>query len=301
MDDSAAGIWGADIDIDILANDSDPDGAIDDTSVTITSGPSNGTATVNPDGSITYVADDGFVGVDSFVYEVCDDGTPTECDTATVDITVSANQGPDAVDDSATVDEDSGPVTIDVLTNDSDPEGGALTVTSAGPAANGTVTVNPDGTIDYTPDPDFSGTDTFTYTVCDVAGNCSTAEVTVTVNGVNDPPTARNDSDRVREGRTITVDILNNDSDGDNALDPASVTLTSGPAHGSVSVNPNGSIDFTADAGYDGVDSFQYEACDDGTPAECDTATVDLEIWLQTRTDVQTRSTTSPPRLRTPR
>ncbi len=104
---------------------------------------------------------------------------------------------PDAVDDTATVDEDSGPVTIDVLSNDSDPEGGALDVTSAGPAANGTVTVNPDGTIDYTPDPDFSGTDTFTYTVCDIAGNCSTATAGVTINEVNDPPTARHDSDRL--------------------------------------------------------------------------------------------------------
>ena len=297
LDDSAAGVWGEDIDVDVLANDSDSDGTLDDTSVTVTSGPSNGSATVNPDGSITYVADDGFVGVDTFDYEVCDDGTPVECDTATVDVTVSANQGPDAVDDTATVDEDSGPVTIDVLSNDSDPEGGALDVTSAGPAANGTVTVNPDGTIDYTPDPDFSGTDTFTYTVCDIAGNCSTATVVVTVNEVNDPPTARNDSDRVREGRTVTVDVLGNDSDGDNALDPATVTVTSGPTHGSVSVNPDGSIDFTADAGYDGPDSFEYEVCDDGSPVECDTASVDLDIWLRDpnrRPDAVDDSATTP-------
>ena len=154
-------------------------------------------------------------------------------------------------------------------------------MTSAGPAANGTVTVNPDGTIDYTPDPDFSGTDTFTYTVCDVAGNCSTATVMVTVNEVNDP-TQRAQRLRPRpRGPHRHVDVLGNDSDGDNALDPATVTVTSGPTHGSVSVNPDGSIDFTADAGYDGPDSFEYEVCDDGSPVECDTATVDLDIWLR--------------------
>ena len=103
----------------------------------------------------------------------------------------------------------------------------------------------------------------------------------VTVNEVNDPPNARNDSDRVREGRTVTVDVLGNDTDGDNALDPATVNVTSGPTHGSVSVNPDGTIDFTADAGYDGPDSFEYEVCDDGSPVECDTATVDMDIWLR--------------------
>ena len=219
------------------------------------------------------------MGIDSFDYEVCDDGTPTECDTATVTITVSANLGPDAVDDTATVDEDSGPVTIDVLDNDSDPEGGSLTVTSAGPPSNGSVTINPDGSIDYTPDPDFSGIDTFTYTVCDDAGNCSIATVTVTVNEVNDAPRARNDSGRVQEGRTITVGVMANDSDSDNALDPASVRVVTPPTHGSASINPDGSVDFTADAGYDGPDSFVYEVCDDGAPVECDTATVRLDIW----------------------
>jgi LPXTG-motif cell wall-anchored protein len=172
-----------------------------------------------------------------------------------------------------------------------------LTVTSAGPPANGAVSVNPDGTIDYTPDPDFSGTDTFTYTVCDVAGNCSTATVTVTVNEVNDPPAARNDSGRAREGRTITVDNLANDSDGDNTLDPTSVKILAQPAHGTVSVNADGSVDFTAEAGYDGTDSFRYEVCDDGAPAECDTATVDLEIWLRDpnrRPDAVDDSATTP-------
>ena len=278
QDDAGAGVWGVDIGVDVLANDSDPDGTLDATSVTVVSGPIDGTATVNPDGSITYVADDGFVGTDSFDYEVCDAGTSVECDTATVTVSVSANEGPDAVDDSATLDEDTGPVTIDVLGNDSDPEGGALSVTGAGPAGHGTVVVNPDGSIDYTPDPDWSGTDTFTYTVCDVAGNCSTATVTVTVNPVNDGPTARDDSGTVRQGRTVTLAVMANDTDSDGTLAPATVTVLSGPGHGTVTINGDGSIDFTADAGYAGSDSFSYEVCDDGAPVACDAATVTLTI-----------------------
>ena len=294
QDDNAAGIWGDDIDIDILANDTDPDGAIDDTSVTIDTNPSDGTVTVNPDGSVTYVADDGFVGTDTFTYTVCDDGTPTECDTASVDVIVSANQGPDAVDDGATVDEDD-TVTIDVLVNDSDPEGGPLTVTSAGPAGNGTVSVNPDGTIDYTPDPDWNGTDTFTYTVCDEAGNCSTATVTVTVNSINDGPIARNDGGTVRAGRGITIGVLGNDEDTDDALDVGSVIVTSAPTHGGVTVRPDGTVRFVADAGYDGADSFTYEVCDTGAPVECDTATVSLDITQRNRRPVAVNDTATTP------
>ena len=286
QDDSGAGVWGVDIDVDVLANDSDPDGTVDDSSVTVVSGPGNGNATVNADGSVTYVADDGFVGTDSFDYRVCDDGTPTECDTATVTITVSANQGPDAVDDSSTLDEDTGPVTIDVLGNDSDPEGGALTVTGAGPAAHGTVVVNPDGSIDYTPDADWNGTDSFTYTVCDVAGNCSTATVTVTVNAVNDGPTAGNDAGTVRQGRTLALAVMGNDTDADGVLDPATVAVLGGPSHGTLVVNADGTIDFTADAAYAGSDSFTYEVCDDGSPVECDTATVSLTITAANRRPV---------------
>ena len=166
----------------MLANDSDPDDGLDPTSVAVLSGPSNGSTSVNPDGSIDYTPDADFFGTDSFTYEVCD--LFGACDAAQVDITVnSVNDGPTAVDDSDTVDEDSS-VTVDVLGNDSDPDDGlnpaSVTVTS-GPS-NGSTSVNPDGTIDYTPDPDFSGTDSFSYQVCDVAGACDTATVDITVN-----------------------------------------------------------------------------------------------------------------------
>ena len=294
VNDTAAGAWGVPIAIDELANDSDADGTLDPTSVNVTGSPAHGTATVQADGSISYVADDGYVGADSFDYRVCDDGSPVLCDTATVAVVVSANLGPDAQDDSASTAEDA-PTTIDVLTNDSDPEGGGLTVTVAGPAGHGTVSINGNGTIDYTPDADYDGPDSFTYTVCDPSANCSMATVTVTVTPVNDPPTANDDAATVQAGHSSPVAVLANDTDPDGTLDPASVVVLSPPTHGTATVKATGTIRYTADPGYDGPDTFTYQVCDD--QAACVSATVDITVWNTTpnRAPVAVHDTTSTP------
>ncbi|PVV15466.1 MAG: hypothetical protein B6D82_03645 [gamma proteobacterium symbiont of Ctena orbiculata] len=104
-------------------------------------------------------------------------------------MTVGAvNDAPVAADDTIGTDEDT-PVTVDVLPNDSDPDGDTLTVTSVTQGTNGAVTIDPvSGNPVYTPNPDFNGTDTFTYTIDDGNGGTDTASVTVTVNAVNDLP-----------------------------------------------------------------------------------------------------------------
>uniref|UniRef100_UPI0014216010 Ig-like domain-containing protein n=1 Tax=Thalassoroseus pseudoceratinae TaxID=2713176 RepID=UPI0014216010 len=88
------------------------------------------------------------------------------------------NDAPIAVDDDATTDEDT-PVVINVLANDSDVEGDTLTVSAVTPGTNGTVTINPDGTLTYTPAANFAGSDTFTYTINDGNGGSDTATVNV--------------------------------------------------------------------------------------------------------------------------
>src|SRR5690606_23237991 len=101
---------------------------------------------------------------------------------ATVTITVNpVNDDPVAADDLVTVDEDSGATVIDVLGNDTDVESDELTVTGVGTASNGTVMWT-DGVITYTPDADFHGADSFTYTINDGNGGTATATVHVTVN-----------------------------------------------------------------------------------------------------------------------
>ena len=215
-----------DVIVDVVANDTDPENDIAPSTVAVTVSPANGTATSNGDGSVTYTPDPDFNGSDTFTYEVCD--TTANCDTAVVTITVNAvDDAPTAVDDTATVDEDAGPVTINVTTNDVDVDGDLdpTTATIVSSPASGTITNNNDGTFDYDPDPNFSGTDSFVYEVCDASAECAHATVTITVNEVNDPPAAANDSDSVNEDGSVDVDVLANDSDPDDGLDPVSVTV----------------------------------------------------------------------------
>ncbi|MFD1159343.1 Hint domain-containing protein [Roseovarius aestuarii] len=176
-DDDAEGDEDTDIIIEVLDNDSDPDG--DPLEVSAASDGANGTTVINPDGTITYTPDANFNGTDTFSYTVSDGDGGT--DTATVTVTVRAvNDDPDAVDDIATTgfgDE----IVIDVLDNDSDVDGDLLEVTSATDGANGITAINPDGTITYTPNSEFVGEDTFSYTISDGAGGTDTATVTVSV------------------------------------------------------------------------------------------------------------------------
>jgi CSLREA domain-containing protein len=110
------------------------------------------------------------------------------CDIGAYEVEVEDNTAPDANDDSATTNEDNS-VTINVLANDTDPDGDTLTVGSVTQPTNGSAALNADNTVTYTPNRDFSGVDTFTYTISDGNGETATATVTVTVNAVNDAPT----------------------------------------------------------------------------------------------------------------
>jgi len=288
-DDMAGVNPGDTVDIDVIANDfdvlDDPTGGVDSTSVTIITPPFSGTATVNADGSITYISDSLFMGTDSLQYTVCDLGIPlpVTCDTAWVFINVQDN-GLLAVNDSASIDEDS-MGTITVLANDSGGIAGFDTssVVIQSQPANGTAVVNADGTITYTPDPDFNGTDVFTYQVCDTTGFCATASVVVTVDPVNDAPVAVNDTVTLNEDMNINVLVVGNDGDPTDPsgnIDTTSVTVIGGPANGTATVNPDGSIDYIPNMDFNGTDSLTYVVCDDGNPlpALCDTATVFFQV-----------------------
>jgi large repetitive protein len=187
-DDAAAVVGNA------LGNDSDPDGdTLSATPQSNVAGSNGGLFSIDAAGQVTFDPNGAFEGLavgqtatTSFTYTVSDGQGGS--DTATVTVTVTgANDAPVAVDDSVSTDEDT-PLTIDVLANDSDTDGDTLTVTTA-TAGNGTVVINLDGTITYTPDADFHGSDTISYTISDGNGGTATATVTVTVNPVNDAPT----------------------------------------------------------------------------------------------------------------
>jgi hypothetical protein len=142
------------------------------------------------------------------------------------------NDAPVAQDDAAATEEDT-PVTIAVLANDADPEGDPLHVEALGEPTAGSVAVAEDGSVTYTPPPDFTGTATFTYTVSDGDRVSDPATVTVAVSPVNDAPVAQDDAAATEEDTPVTIAVLANDadpftytvSDGDRVSDPATVTV----------------------------------------------------------------------------
>jgi hypothetical protein len=173
----------------VLANDS---GAPLPTAVPIASGPTTqgGTVTLNANGSFTYNPPSGFTGSDTFDYTATN--SSPETDTATVTITVGpADTPPTAVNDTATVNEDTSNNAIDVLTNDTDGDGGDKFIASASDPTNGSVALTGGTTgahtgLTYTPDAGYCGSDSFTYTL---TPGSSSATVNVTVTCLNDAPT----------------------------------------------------------------------------------------------------------------
>ena len=255
---------------DVLANDSD----IDTTGLTaaLVTGPTNGALALNPDGSFTYTPDADFAGADSFTY-TASDGQLTS-NTATVSITVTAvNDAPVAADDAFTVNEDQ-TLTGDVLANDTDIDTTGLTAALVTGPTNGALALNPDGSFTYTPDADFAGADSFTYTASDGQLTSNTATVSITVTAVNDAPVAADDAFTVNEDQTLTGDVLANDSDIDTT--GLTAALVTGPTNGTLALNPDGSFTYTPDADFAGADSFTYTASDGQLTSN--TATVSITV-----------------------
>ena len=276
----------------VITNDSDPDG--DNLTVTTTpvTGPLNGTVTLNADGSYIYTPSTGFVGEDSFVYTVCDDGVPSLCDDAIVTITVISvtdNNDPPVANPDAYVTYENVPVPGNITGNDADPDGDNIILNTnpiTGPS-NGSVTVASNGNIVYTPNSGFIGNDSFTYSICDDGSPvlCDTATVTITVlpdyNGPNnDPPYAGDDAALTPMNVAVSGQLLTNDSDPNpgDIITP-NTTPISGPSHGTVVINSNGTYTYTPTNGYVGPDQFVYQICDDGTPSLCAQATCYITVY----------------------
>ena len=184
--------------------------------------------------------------------------------------TPSVNNPPVANDDSATTSEDTS-VSVDVLYNDSDPDGDPLSVTTASAPAHGTAIKNPDDTVTYSPNLNYSGTDSFTYTVSDGKGGMASAVVTVTVSPVNDPPVAQ--AQTVSTTQDTAVNIALTAVDPDN--DALTYTVVIDPTHGTLSGDAPGLV-YTPVVGYNGADSFSFRA-NDGT-VDSNTATVSITV-----------------------
>lgn len=224
--------------------------------------PSHGSVTLNPDGSYTYTPVAGYIGTDQFLYTATDDYGQTS--TTTVTITVTPVAGDDAWTTTVNT-----PLTVPapgVLANDA---GTGLAAGSASSPSHGTVVLSPTGALVYTPAPNFSGTDTFTYVAS--AGPLSDgATVTITVT----PKAADDDLGTVSPNITSTgtgPGVLVND-----AGTSLTVTAVGTPAHGTATIAPDGGYAYTPPVGWGGTDTFTYTATDGS--GQTTTATVVVRV-----------------------
>ena len=276
--------------LNILLDDTDPDGDLNGDSIRVITYFMHGDTSMVGDSMITYVPNLNFYGTDSLQYEVCDTSSlGSLCDTAWVFITVNpVNDPPVAMDDATSTPEDT-PVMVNVTTNDDDPldplgniDPTTVDTIMGGSPVNGTIVIDPlTGVITYTPDPGYNGLDSLEYVVCDdgnpLPAQCDTAKVVINVGAVNDPPVALLDRDTTNEDTPVYVDVQVNDSDPDGD-DLTTLEIILMPDDGTAIITNLDSILYTPDPSFVGNDTLTYRVCDAG--GLCDTAYVYLVIEL---------------------
>ncbi|HEX7277315.1 MAG TPA: Ig-like domain-containing protein, partial [Acidimicrobiales bacterium] len=271
VDDAATAATGS-VEVAVLANDSDPDGDL----ITLTgaSDPPHGGTTLIGGGLVRYTPDTGYSGTDSFTYDVADPSGGTDRATVVVTVDRGPNHVPVAVDDAASIAEDLA-VTIPVLANDTDGNGDPLVVTAVSGPAHGTATAVQSATrIEYTPAPDYNGTDSFTYDVGDGYGGSATATVTVTVTPTNDAPRPGGDSATTAEDTPVVVDVLANDHEV--AGEGLEVVRVLDVEHGTASIGATGTVTYAPAVNFNGAGSFRYEVRD--TAGNLATAPVTVSV-----------------------
>ncbi|MDQ0465710.1 VCBS repeat-containing protein [Caulobacter ginsengisoli] len=245
---------------------SDVDG--DSLTYTVVSGPAHGSVTISSNGQYFYTPDANYHGSDSFTFKVNDGTVDSNVSTFSLNLS-SENDAPAAADASASTNEDTA-VTGSVHATDAD--GDSLTYGVASTTQHGSLSLNSDGSYTYTPNANYHGSDSFDFSVSDGHGGTDYGHVTINVGSVNDAPVAANGSGSGAEDSNITGSVQATDADSD----PLTYSVVSGPAHGSLSFNSDGTYTYTPNANYHGSDSFTFRA-NDGA-ANSNTATVSLNV-----------------------
>ena len=274
----------------VLANDVDLQG--DNQAVTPASplsGPTNGTVTINADGTFTYTPNAGYFGPDEFVYEIVDDNANPATDVATVRILIPTPNTTYAFNDFTDTTRDT-PVSGNVLTNDEDLEGDNQVVTNVGTfptTQGGSITIAADGSYTYTPPAGFIGTDTFEYFIEDDGVPTATDSATLFISVI--PPIVNSTTANADNAETF-VDVpvirdainglLSNDDDaqGDNQV-VTTVGVFATTQGGTITIGADGSYTYNPPTGFTGDDTFEYSIEDDGTPTASDSAVLTITVY----------------------
>jgi hypothetical protein len=248
----------------VLANDSDGDHDVLTAQLYTGHGPSHGSLTLNADGSLSYAPTTGYVGSDSFQYRAFDGALYSAPATVTIQVT---NTAPVANGDHYSLNHDTTlevTAATGVLANDTDADSDALRAFLATNPAHGSLTLGLDGSVTYTPATHFVGSDSFTYWANDTHVNSATAAM-VYLNVANTTPVASNDAYSIPHDQTLVVaasGVLANDTDAEHDPLTASLVAGTGPQHGTLTLNADGSFRYVPQAHWAGTDGFQYVAND---------------------------------------
>ena len=209
-------------------------------------------------------------------------GCLSDWNTKYIEVIEFPNEAPNANSDFYTMNQGGGPVSANLLVNDTDPEGDGLNLSPGTfTSENGTITFNASGNFIYTPNPDFVGTETFNYEVCDDAfvSLCDIGTVRITVVEVNTfNGVAINDINFVIEGSTTTGQVLANDINFLGSGITVDIPVGSEPIKGTASISNDGSYSYQPNASASGVDNFYYEVCQTESPSGCDDANVTVYL-----------------------
>ena len=279
---------GTPVSINVAVNDVDNQGLM--TAPVITVNPNFGSAVVSGN-NVIYTPNAGYIGSDTFKYSrngassgLC---TAVLSDDATVTVTVT-NQNPIAVNDAVTT-VSCKPTTIDLISNDSDPEGTPLAITIVTNPSHGSISVNAIGEYVYTSSSNYVGSDSFTYKVTDgsadaLVSNTATVNITVGSAGTNTAPVVVNDVDKTIINQAVFTDVIANDSDPENDAITINASGLVQPAHGTVELLGNGQLKYTPALNFVGTDTYQYQVCDNNVSCVgsgtglCATGTVTVTV-----------------------
>ncbi|MDA3779078.1 MAG: Ig-like domain-containing protein, partial [Bacteroidales bacterium] len=253
-DDIAETVENTAVDINVIANDTGLEDGFG--SLSIYTAPNNGTVEINLNRTVTYTPANSFIGNDSFEYWIEDVDGDYDIASVTVTVNEKPNYIPVANDDRRGTSFNT-PVTVDALVNDTGLEDGGIIVSIDTESLNGTVLVNGDNTITFTPETDYIGKADFKYKVEDNDEEFDIATVTITVkDGTNIIPDAIDDEIITTMNQAISYNVLENDNGLDDGIN--NVLIYTVPLYGNIVVNANFTITYTPSPWFVGIDNFQY-------------------------------------------
>ncbi|MBC7411953.1 MAG: tandem-95 repeat protein, partial [Bacteroidia bacterium] len=259
---------GVSVIVPIFKNDKDPEG--NTLTYTVLTQGDSGTAIITGSNSLQYTpyAGVGTYGpiIDTITYVVCDNASPSMCDTAKVFIYIPVTALPPVITNEDTIATEDTPLTINILTNDYDPNNDSLIITAtSGTTPHGTFTITPTGLLTYKPVLNYYGLDTAIVQVCDVTNLCINDTIFINVLPINDAPVVLNDALTTIEDYAYTGTIIANDTDVDNPIFVI-YNIVDNANHGTIAFQSAGTFTYTPNLNFNGLDTVVFQIADVGTP-----------------------------------